>query len=158
MSARTLALGAGWLASLGLVFAIAQRDPAPAPAGAPRAAAASSSSGSVREPCVAGGSVAVPGGLTAETVRAIVREEIAGADGARAARADDAEESPGFAPALDFVEAALARGVWTSSDRDGLRAQLSGLTRAEVESLFAMVVPAANQGRLRVDGINGPLL
>lgn len=150
---RGAALAALWIGSLAATFALARREPPPARAIVPAAAQGGST---VRERCVASGG----GGLTDEGVRAILRQELASLRGQDAPPPPEehAGPSPSFAPAAEIVDVALARGVWTARDRDALRSRLPGLRRDEAELLFQSLVPAANDGRLRVEGIDGPLI
>jgi hypothetical protein len=145
---RRLVLGAAWVASVALAFVLGGRGPAP------------------RLASVAPPSAAAPA-LTAAEVRAIVRSELAARAPAPAVvpaaavpRIEPEVEpgpSPHYGEARSLVDNAVARGRWTEVDRLQLRSYLSGLTKDEVDGLFATLVPAVNGGAVTVDFQGPPL-
>lgn len=134
--------------------------PAPAPAAAPIASAP------VRAVPVRSPVVGPPGAssVTADQIRAIVRDELAEAGRADAAdaagdRADapaspvpDADQAAAVADAVATVDAAVAAGRWTDADVARLRAALPRLGRAELDRVLGPLFVAINDRRVVVDG------
>jgi hypothetical protein len=97
--------------------------------------------------------------LTAEQVRAIVREELAGA------REPTPEPEPGIveareqsaARAHEVVARAIDVGQWTEQDRSDLLAALRELDRAQADDVLAALFPALNDGRIRLTYDGTPL-
>lgn len=90
--------------------------------------------------------------LTAEQVRAIVREEVAAAREPDAPAPDpqrvEAREQAA-ARAHEVVARAIEEGTWTEQDRDALRIAMNDLERAQVDEVLAELIPALNEGRMR---------
>lgn len=123
--------------------------------------------------------VPVLASVQAEQVRAIVRgeiarvapcrtppvESIAAAAPAQVVMAPVAPERPAppdeaieaHARALDRVDQAIARRAWGVADRDALRAELQSLTPEQTEDILRVLIPAINDGRVVLDGNDGPL-
>jgi len=145
---RRLVLGAAWVASVALAFVAGGLVQSP------------------RSPTVVVPTAAAPS-LTAADMRAIVRDELgarapapAAVPAAAAPRVEPEVEpgpSPHFGEARSLVDGAVARGRWTEVDRLQLRSYLSGLTKDEVDGLFATLVPAVNAGAVTVDFQGPPL-
>lgn len=111
--------------------------------------------------------------VDAETLRAIVREELARAgdsrapsgvvaagehgDAAREPSAADVARDAAFGKARSVVDSALAAGVWTEDDRAAVRSAMTTLSREQVDELNRALVPALNEGRLRSTFAGFPL-
>lgn len=96
--------------------------------------------------------------LTADQVRAIVREELAGVrkpdepdPQVVEARDEDVDR------AHDLIARAIATGAWTEQDRDDLRAAVMDLERAQFDEVMSALIPAVNDGRLRLAFEGTPL-
>lgn len=66
------------------------------------------------------------------------------------------EAAASAAAGVALVERATRTGHWTSSDAEELGARLRGLPREEVEAILGELIPAVNEGRVRVE-VQGPL-
>ena len=98
-------------------------------------------------------------GLTADDVLAVVRDALA-ARPAAATAAAEAPPPPDDAPLLrahEVLATAMADGRWSEDDAAKLRAEVGELSPEQLEDVFAVLVPAINSGRLRVD-YRGPVL
>jgi hypothetical protein len=155
VTVRRLVVAALWLSSVaaaGFVGARAWDGPSSA---TPPAVA-------VRPSCP---TVAGAPGLSAATVRAIVREELAALAPAQAApppasdeaRGDTDPPRPELVRAHTLVDEALARGRWAEMDRDRLRLLLGALSAKEAEEVLGVITPAINAGRIQPEFV-GPLL
>ncbi len=98
-----------------------------------------------------------PAGLTRDELREVVREELA-----QASAPPDSQEEPAperqaarevaRAQATQLVQAGIADGVWSSDERNALRAQLPMLGERELHVVLSPLFQAINAQRLQLDG------
>lgn len=153
-------LGRGtWIALAAGAVALAfwagqQTSPTPAPATEREAPAAASA-----RPIVIERTQAEPG-LDREELRAIVREELARGQAAPSPAEESAEADPArqqaraeaLAQASTVVEHGIADGVWSTEERNALRAQLPQLGEREIHAVLSPLFQAINAQRLQLDG------
>ncbi len=102
-----------------------------------------------------------PPSLTADEVRAILREELAQRDtptseAPRAPEPPTNEQVAAFDRANEIVDRALVVTTWTENDRARLREQWIHLTPAQLADLSRTVFPRINDGSLTV-AFSGPI-
>jgi hypothetical protein len=89
--------------------------------------------------------------LTAEQVRAIVREELSTAHEPAEPELQVVEaRERSAARAHDVVARAIDQGRWTEQDRDDLLTAMRDLDRAQADDVLAQLFPALNDGRVRL--------
>jgi hypothetical protein len=119
-----------------------------------------------RGPAMPGCAATTSPALTADTVRAIVREELTAhapepAPAPAPASTEPSRDKEEMAGALEHARGVLtqrmADGRWTDEDREALREAMRGLQPTQAREILSVLFPAINSGKLVLETVDGPI-